>query len=352
MAGLVLLVVGGELLVRGAGALARAARISPLVIGLTVVAFGTSAPEFAVTTQSALAGSGALGLGGVIGSNIANTLLILGICALIAPIVVSSQVVRYHVPVMIVGSFLLYVLCLDGSVGRLDGVWMFGGLVAYNVWSILQSRAENGRSPADKDQPAPGPAQLLFRVAWIVVGLVLLALGARWMVGGAVTISRAYGLPELLVGLTVVALGTSLPELAASVTASLRGESDLAVGNVVGSNLFNILGVLGLAAIVAPGGIPVSDSALRLDLPFMIAAAAAALPIFLTGSQISRGEGAVLLGYYVAYVSYVVLEAMRSDVVRTFEVIMTGFVMPLTAMALLASWYRWKRSRAPVQADP
>jgi cation:H+ antiporter len=340
------------LLVRGASTLARAARISPLVIGLTVVAFGTSAPEFAVTLQSALTGSTDLALGSVIGSNVANTLLILGACALVTPLVVSSQVVRYHVPIMIVASFLLYFMCLDGSVGTLDGIWLFGALIAYNVWSIRRSRTENHRDPDDKNADRPTLRYAAFRFTWLLAGVGLLALGARWMVGGALTVSLAFGFPELVVGLTVVALGTSLPERVASLTATRRHQTDMAVGNVVGSNLFNILGVLGLAAIVAPGGIPVSDQALRLDLPFMIAAAAATLPIFLTGSRISRAEGAVFLGYYISYISYLVLEAVHPAVSRNFGVIMTGFVIPLSAMALLVSWTRWRRSRSAAVEDP
>ncbi len=345
LAGLAALVAGGELLVRGATNLAAAARISPLVIGLTVVAFGTSAPELAVTIQAAWAGSPELAVGNVVGSNIANVLLILGISALIAPLVVQSRVVRIDVPLMVAASVGLWLLALDGSVSWREGALLFAVLVGYIVWSVFEGRSEGAEVQEEfaealtpKDQSVL--THLGKQVALVVGGLVVLVVGARLLVSGASDIARQLGVSELVIGLTVVAVGTSLPELVASVIASLRGQRDIAVGNVVGSNLFNLLGVLGLGAVVAPGGIPVSDQVVRLDLPIMIATALACLPIFFTGRRISRLEGGLFLGYFVAYTAYVVMGATHAAYVRSFELAMIGFVIPLTLIAVGFSVYQ------------
>jgi cation:H+ antiporter len=342
--GLVGLVAGGELLVRGAAALAGAARISPLVIGLTVVAFGTSAPELAVTIQASWAGSPELAVGNVVGSNIANVLLILGLSALVAPLVVQSRVVRIDVPLMIACSVGLWLLILDGSVSRLDGLLLFSTLIGYVAWSVIQGRREGVEIQDEFAEALPhdgSTASYLWRQAGLVVGgLVLLVIAARLLVGGASDIARQLGVSELVIGLTIVAVGTSLPELVTSVVASLRGQRDIAVGNVVGSNLFNILAVLGLGALAAPGGIAVADQVLRLDLPIMIATAAACLPVFFTGGRISRLEGGLFFFYFVAYTAYVVMGATGAAHMRSFELAMLGFVIPLTVMAIAVSVYQ------------
>jgi cation:H+ antiporter len=342
--GLVGLVAGGELLVRGAAALAGAARISPLVIGLTVVAFGTSAPELAVTVQAAGAGAPELAVGNVVGSNIANVLLILGLSALVAPLIVQSRVVRIDVPLMVACSVGLWFLVLDGAVSRLDGLLLFCALVGYLVWSVLQGRKEGAEIQAEFAQALPhdgaNARYIAKQVGLIVGGLVLLVIAARLLVGGASEIARTLGVSELVIGLTIVAVGTSLPELVTSVVASLRGQRDIAVGNVVGSNLFNILAVLGLGALVAPGGIAVADQVLRLDLPIMIATALACLPIFFTGGRISRLEGGLFFFYYAAYTAYVVMGATGTPHMRSFELAMVGFVIPLTVMAIAFSVYQ------------
>jgi cation:H+ antiporter len=337
--GFIGLIAGGEILVRGASNLAASARISPLVIGLTVVAFGTSAPELAVTLQAALSGSPELAVGNVVGSNIANVLLILGLAALITPLVVESRVVRIDVPLVIAASAALWVLSLNGGVGLVDGILLFGVLIGYLIWSVMEGRQE-GQAIQDefaeglgvRDQSNLG--HLGKQVGLVVVGLLLLAISARLLVAGASDIARTLGVSELVIGLTVVAIGTSLPELVASVVASLRGQRDIAVGNVVGSNLFNILGVLGLGAILAPGGIPVSEQVIAVDMPIMIATAVACLPIFLTGRRINRFEGGLFLGYYVAYMAYVVMGATDASYIRSFELGMLGFVIPLTLIAI------------------
>jgi cation:H+ antiporter len=338
--GLVFLVGGAELLVRGASRLARAFGISPLVVGLTVVAFGTSSPELAVSVQSAFSGQADLALGNVIGSNIFNVLFILGLSALITPLVVSQQLVRLDVPLMIGASVLLLLLSLDGAIGRVEGALLFAGIVGYTVFLIRQSRRESGGGAAEAGAGEPESGGWLRNGALVLAGLTLLVLGSRWLVGGAVEIATALGVSELVIGLTIVATGTSLPEVATSVLASIRGERDIAVGNVVGSNIFNLLAVLGLSGLVAPSGIEVARSALLFDIPVMIAVAIACLPIFFSGYLIARWEGALFLGYYIAYTAYLVIHAADHPMLPAFRTAMLLFVVPLTAITLGIVVYR------------
>jgi cation:H+ antiporter len=360
MLGLAGLVIGGELLVRGASKLAATARISPLIIGITVVSFGTSTPELAVTVQAAHAGSPELAVGNVVGSNIANILLILGAAALVTPLAVESRIVKVDVPMIFAASLGLWLLSLDGGLSHWDGALLFSVLVIYLIWSVRQGQGEadeikqeftgavksNGAGGAAHGTAGARPAgQLVKQGLFVLGGLILLVIAARAMVTGASEIARAFGVSELVIGLTVVAVGTSLPELVASVVASLRGQGDIAVGNVVGSNLFNILAVLGIGAMVAPDDIPVSPDAVRLDIPIMIAAAIACLPLFFTGCRISRTEGAVLLGYFVSYTAYVTMGATDAAYTRSFEIAMIGFVIPLTLLAVAFSVYQSIQSR-------
>ena len=339
-AGLLLLVAGAEALVRGASQIAKGAGISPLVVGLTVVAFGTSAPELAVSVGASLSGQANLALGNVVGSNIFNVLFILGASALVAPLVVSSQLVRLDVPLGIAISIVTLLLAVDGTIGRVDGLLLFGGLLAYTAFLMQQARAGGASTAADTTASSPpennGPTapSWILNVGLVGGGLVLLVFGARWLVQGAVTIAQRFGVSELVIGLTLVAGGTSLPELATSVLAGVRGERDIAVGNVVGSGIFNLLAVLGLSALVAPEGIAVSEAVLWFDLPVMIAVAVACLPIFFTGGTISRWEGSIFLGFYVAYTTYLVLAATQHDALSTFSVAMGAFVLPLTALTV------------------
>ena len=336
--GLGLLILGAEWLVRGASRLAIGIGISPLVVGLTVVAFGTSSPEFAVSLKAAMSGQANLALGNVVGSNIFNVLFILGIAAIIAPLVVSRQLVRLDVPIMIAASVAVMWMAGDGMIGRGEGIVLFAALVGYVTFLIVDS-IRAGKAPAEAGALAPpasrGAKGVAIDVGLIVVGLALLVIGSRWLVTGAVQFAQALGISEMIVGLTIVAAGTSLPEVAASVIASIKGERDIAVGNVVGSNLFNILGVLGAAAFAAPTGIAVDPSALAFDIPVMVAVALCCLPIFFSGAVISRMEGAVLLCYYVAYTSYLILLAMGHPWLFKADVVILEFILPLTAIALL-----------------
>ncbi|PWH14017.1 MAG: sodium:calcium antiporter [Anaerolineae bacterium] len=347
IAGLALLILGAEWLVRGSSRIAAWAGISPLVIGLTVVAFGTSAPELAINVQSALAGQPDIAIGNVVGSNIANVLLILGLSAAIAPLMVQQQVVRQDVPIMIGVSVVTFLFALNGLISTFEGFILFSALLVYTWFLIRQSRSESREVEQEYEQEyAPREQKSIRGWVWniglVLVGLGLLILGARWMVSSAVEVAHWLGVGELVIGLTVVAVGTSLPELATSVMAAIKGERDIAVGNVVGSNIFNLLSVLGLSAIIVPEGIPVSQAAIRFDIPIMIAVALASFPIFLTGGQIYRWEGLLFLGYYVVYTVYLVLNATHHSALPVFNNVMAWFVLPLTALTLVISlWYEF-----------
>jgi len=311
------------------------------VVGLTVVAFGTSAPELVVSIQSAAQGQPDVAIGNVVGSNILNVLLILGLSAMIVPLRVSQQLVRIEVPLMVCLSFVMLLLAWDGRIGRMDGLLLTTGLLAYTVWAIVKSRREQAEIRAEYAAEFGSPeggltaAGIAWNVMLLVVGLALLILGARWFIESAVTIARQFHVSELVIGLTIVAAGTSLPEIATSLLAAVRGERDIAVGSVVGSNIFNIMAVLGVSSLTSGSGVAVSNAALTLDIPIMIAVAVACLPVFFTGHLIARWEGAVFFGYYCAYTIYVVLTATESDSARTLTTVMTWFVIPLTVVTLL-----------------
>lgn len=349
VAGLVFLIIGAEFLVRGAGRLAAAVGISPLVVGLTVVAFGTSAPELAVSVKSALADQAGIAVGNVVGSNIFNVLFILGVSALIVPLVVSSQLIRMDVPIMVALSVLVMLLALDGGFSRFDGIALFAGLLIYIGVLITMSRRESAAVKlefAEEYGVAPDAKTSWFKdTLLIIVGLALLVTGSRWFVDSAVTFAQYLGVSELVVGLTIVAAGTSMPEVVTSIIAALRGERDIAVGNVVGSNIFNLMGVLGVASIIAPTGIVISPEFVRFDIPVMILVALACVPIFFTGGVISRQEGAVLLAYYVAYTAYLIMVATASDALSWFGPMMLFVAIPLTFIAMLTLALREARRR-------
>ena len=327
--------MGADFLVRGAAALAGRLGLSPLVIGLTVVAFGTSMPELSVSVGSAIAGEGGVALGNALGSNIFNILVVLGGAAVIRPLLVDRHLVRLDVPVMIGTAALVFLLGLNGVIGRGEGALLLGLGGVYTVLLVRAGLKLNGRVEPDAASAADGPRRTLAQIAWLALGLILLVGGARLLVDGSETTARALGVSELVIGLTVVAAGTSLPELATSFVAAMRGERDIAVGNVVGSNIFNSLVVLGAAGVASgSGGVAVPLGVLTFDLPVMLAASVACLPIFFTGWTISRWEGWVFLGYYGVYLLYLVLHHTQhgaQDVVRTALIF---FAVPLTALTL------------------
>ncbi|MFC7704867.1 calcium/sodium antiporter [Plastorhodobacter daqingensis] len=294
LVGLTGLFLGGEALVRGAVAFARRLAIPPLLIGLTVVGFGTSTPELLVSVDAALRGAPDIALGNVIGSNIGNILLIVGLTALVWPIRAAGGTLARDATVMMIAAVALVPLFWMGEVGRPAGAALVLGLVIYLVLAYRQAR----NTAHDEDL---APAQPLWQSAlWLGAGLLALMLGARFLIDGAVSIARTLGLSEAFIGLTIVAVGTSLPELATSLVAALRRQSAIAIGNIVGSNIFNVLGILGATALIAP--IPVGARFLTLDLPVMIAASALLMALLLARPQIGRGTGAALLLAYAAYV--------------------------------------------------
>lgn len=308
-AGLVTLLVGGESLVRGSSKLALALGINPLVIGLTVVAFGTSSPELAVSVLAAIDGKMDVALGNVVGSNILNVLLILGLSAIVTPLIVASQLIKFDVPAMIAASLLVLAMGLDGAIGVLDGAILFSMLIAYTAWVIRLSRRESEKVKAEFEDSLGvadngSKVKISVQIGTIVIGLLFLCLGARWLVSGAVDIARLLGIDELVIGLTIVAVGTSLPELITSVLASIHRQPDIAVGNIVGSNIFNIMGVLGLSGLISGTGVLVSPEALWIDIPVMIGVAVVTLPIVFTDSTISRKEGTFLISAFVVYTTY------------------------------------------------
>jgi cation:H+ antiporter len=348
--GLVLLVLGAELLVRGASRLATAFGVSPLVIGLTVVAYGTSMPEMAVSISAGLEGRADLAVGNVVGSNIFNVLAILGACALLRPLTVQAQVVQREVPLMIGASLLAAALGADGRISAWDGALLTVGIVIYTVSSIVQSRRESAAVQAEFAQEygeaaTKGPVAVPRELGLILAGLVALGLGARWLVEAAVVVAQHLGVSEVVIGLTIVAVGTSLPEVATSITATLRGERDIAIGNVVGSNLYNLLAILGVASLFTPGGLEVAPSIRNFDGPVMLAVAIACLPLFGTGHRLARWEGLLFIGYYVAYAVYLVLDAVGHDALPAYSAIMLRFVLPLTAITLAVVTVRQLRGR-------
>ena len=349
--GLATLVAGAQIMVRGSSKLALSFGISPLVVGLTVVAFGTSAPELAVSVRSSWGGQVDIALGNVVGSNIFNVLFILGLSALMAPLLVAPQLIRQEVPLMIAASLLAFGLAFDGGIGRADGALMFGLLLTYTVFLVRQSRRESRATQDEYAQEFAAPVAGAWDRHWgvqlalIVAGLVLLVVGANWLVEAAVGFARSLGLSEMVIGLTIVAAGTSLPELATSLVATLRGERDIAVGNVIGSNTFNLLGVLGLSGLVAPQALAVAPAMLSFDIPVMIGVALACLPIFFTGHVIARWEGVLFLFYYAAYTAYLLLAAQRHDLLDSYGTAMAAFVLPLTAVTLAVFAARQWRAR-------
>jgi cation:H+ antiporter len=334
LAGLVLLILGGELLVRGGSGLGRAMGLSPLVVGLTIVAFATSAPELAVSLDATLSGSPGLAVGQrrrqqhhqrPAGARPVGPAAARG-----RRVAADPHGRAGHGGGLRAGAADR----LDGAVGRVEGVLLVVLLVAYVAWILRLSRRQG------IDLPVPGAAvaaapRPLRDAALVVVGVALLVLGARLLVGAATEIAGAFGVSDLVIGLTVVAVGTSLPELATSVIAAVRGQREMAIGNVVGSNIFNLTVVLGLTAAVAPGGVPVDPAALRFDLPVMVAVAVALVPIVFTGRVIARWEAGVFLAYFGVYVGYLLLQASDHDALPAFSAVMLAFVVPITVLTLV-----------------
>ncbi len=347
--GLVALVAGAEFLVRGASRLAARTGMSSVVIGLTVVAFGTSAPELAVSVGDALRGgddAGSIAIGNVVGSNIANILLVLGTAAAVGgSLFVAQRIVRLDVPIMIGASVLVLVFVLNESLGRIEGVVLLLALTVYLTWTVIA--ATHGSAPdivteydEALDPEALARASVLSDIGFLLLGLALLVFGSQALVSSASDIATDLGVSDLVIGLTVVAIGTSLPEVATSVLAAIRGQRDLAVGNAIGSNLFNLLAVLGVTAVVSPNAIPVAVSAVQVDIPVMVAVAVACLPIFANGHVLARWEGVAFLIGYAGYLIWLVLDATEHATRDSYGNAVLYFVVPIVALTIATLWYR------------
>jgi len=305
LGGLVLLALGAEVLVRGAVTLAELARIPPALVGLTVVAFGTSVPELAVCLDAAARGEPGIALGNVVGSNICNLLLILGAAALVAPLWVPEELIRFDLPLLCGVSVAALLAGLDGAVGRLQGGVLLVGLFAWGLFELVG--AQSGRQIAARRKRAKVPRAGLrgFAIALgaTALGFAFVLGGAPLVVTGATSIARALGVSDTVIALTVISIGTALPELATSCAAAFRGQGELAVGNVLGSNLFNLLGVLGASALASPTGVPIPRSALVFDLPVMLFGTLICIPILRSERTVTRAEGGALLVGYAAYIA-------------------------------------------------
>ncbi|MGV8887518.1 MAG: calcium/sodium antiporter [Pseudomonas sp.] len=341
LSGLLLLIVGAELMVRGAVRLAARLHVRPLIIGLTIVALGSSAPQMAVSVQATLAQNADIAVGSVIGSSIFNILVTLGLSAMIIPLRVSRQLVRLDIPLMIGASLLVFVLAWNKELTRTDGVMLLAALALYLGLLLRQSRhSARPQSTTHEVPQAPWISSLLM----IVSGLAMLVYAGHLLLGAAVSVATDLGLSERIIGLTIVAVSTSLPELATSLIAASRGQRDIAVGNVIGSNLFNLLGVLGFTALIAPSPLSVSPNALDFDLPVMLGVAVLCLPVFYSGYRVTRAEGLMLLGLYLAYGLHVVSFTTGMPLAGKLEHLMLFFALPaLVAFLLFTSLRAWRR---------
>ncbi|MAO64315.1 MAG: hypothetical protein CL666_04895 [Balneola sp.] len=350
--GLVMLIAGAELFLKSVDKFGLAWSVSPVVMGLTVVAFATGAPELAISLQAAAEGKPDLVLGNILGSNIANILLILGIAGLVKPLKITNRIIKIDVPVVIGASVLLFVLAMDGSLTPRDGFIILAALVVYSLFVYRQirkdrqvNRLKNEENPSKLDEPVTAWFYTKY-ILILLIGLAFIVSGSRWMVDAAVEIAGVLGISELIIGLTIVSIGTSLPEVATSLSAVRHNDSDTAVANVMGSNLYNIFLTLGLTIVVAPGALSVSPDALKLDMPIMIAVALACLPLFWPGKQLGRIEAGGFLFYYIAYMAYLVLISIQHPLEQTMEWWMVWVIMPVTVVLIIAKFVLdYKRER-------
>lgn len=331
--GLAVLVFGGELLVKGASSLALRLGLSPLVVGLIIVAYGTSTPEFFVSVSSSFSNLPDVAVGTVVGSNILNILLILGLSAVVIPLTVQRQLVRFDLPVLLAATFAFLITALDGQISRVEGAILVVALITYSAVLITKSRKESKANPAK--EPTDPPMPLIKAILLMFAGLAALAGGSRIAVIGAVDIARSLGLSELVIGLTIVAFGTSLPELVTSIIAAIRKERDLAVGNIIGSNIFNNLCVAGFSSLILP--IPISSHAFAFDVPIMIATTLTLIPILWVGYYITRAEGILLVGGYIAYTTYLILDQTKHPSKHLFQDALLYFALPLAVITLLTT---------------
>jgi cation:H+ antiporter len=336
--GLVLLVAGGYVLVKGSSSLALRIGMSTLVVGLTVVAFGTSAPEQAVTMMSSFQGEPQVALGNVVGSNVANVLLIVGLCALAVTLSVDWKLIYIHVPIMFAFSLAMLLMSLDGHLGRTDGLILFGALVIYVALSVFGTMRGNKTGKSSKSEDAEKPTGTLGKdVLFILAGLVLLTVGSHLIVKSACYIAEISGVSERVIALTVVAFGTSLPEIIVSLIGCFTGERDLIIGNVVGSNIFNIGSVLGLTLSIGPEGFDVVDQSLTRDMPMVLGTALMLFVMMITHRLVQRWEGFLLLGWYFMLMTLAVLQAKETTTASGFTTFLLVMALPATLILVAFS---------------
>ena len=353
--GLVGLITGAELFLKAVDHFGLKWGVSPLIMGLTVVAFATGAPELAISIKAAFSGSADLVLGNIIGSSIANILLILGITAIISPINITRRVIRIDVPIVITISVVVYLMSIDGGLSTVDGVILLVGFLAYSYFTYVQIKNNSNEEEKEDeafqyhlspDELEKGTFFYIKNGGLLLIGLALIVLGSNWMVDSAVIIARILGLSELVIGLTIISIGTSLPEVATSLSAARKDNADIAVANVMGSNLYNVLLTLALTLIIAPNVLEVSKDAITLDLPFMVLVSMACIPIFIAGFNLTRVDGALFLSYYVTYLTYLVLNAINSPIVSTMQGVILYAAIPLTILYMMWRIYVHRTSIA------
>ena len=345
-AGLVLLVIGADLLVKGAARLAANFGVPALVIGLTVVAFGTSAPELAVSVKAAFSGQAELAIANAVGSNIFNVLFILGVAAVVSPLIISKQLIRQDVPIMVVVSIVAMVMTLNGNINKWEAGILALGLLAYTAFLFFQGKKKGADvSDEEVEEMLKVPAPAWKNILMVIGGLALLVWGARWLVQSAVEIATAWGVNEAVIGLTIVAAGTSLPEVVTSVVATLKGQRDIAVGNVVGSNIFNILCVLGLSGLVSPTPLLAGEQLATIDIPVMVGVAVLCVPLFFIGAILHRIEGLLFLALYVAYVWYLVAMALSQPYLSTLQNGILYGLLPVVVLYVVIAFIHDIRQR-------
>ncbi|MBJ00412.1 MAG: sodium:calcium antiporter [Halobacteriovoraceae bacterium] len=307
LAGLILLIIGGETVVKSSSRLAESFGVSPLVIGLTVVAFGTSAPELGVSLMATLEGSADLAVTNVVGSNIFNLAFILGVCALVAPLVVHLQLLKWDIPIAILATFILTLMCLDNVITKVESVGLVLSLIFYTVWlvrsSVKESKDFDVKLSTTKELTRSVKSRI-YMFGLFSVGIAILVFGSKILVQGASDLALRAGVPESIIGLMLVAAGTSFPELISSIMATIRGNTDIAIGNVIGSNIFNILFILGSSTFFSENGLSISENVGNYDLPVLLTLSVISFPLLLSGKKIVRWEGAFLLLFYIGYTGH------------------------------------------------
>jgi cation:H+ antiporter len=322
LTGLAFLIAGAELVVRGATRLAVSLGVQPLVLGITVVAVGTSAPELAVGITASWQGNGGLAVGNIAGTNVFNVLFILGLSAMLKPLPLHGQILKLELPVTLGAAAMMMGLALDGTLSRLDGLILCAAGVIYTITLVRVSRRETpagnaaaGDEVAEVDEVFDVDVILRVRrlartrpgyIAILGLGIVLSVVGANWLVDGSVSVARTFGVSDAIIGLTIVAVGTSAPELVTTIISTIKGDRDVAVGNLLGSSIYNIVAILGLTSLAAPDGLPVAPELLLIDIPLMLCVALACVPVFISGRQISRLEGGIGVATYLGYMAWLV----------------------------------------------